>query len=126
MMRPSARPPSLMRSMRTTTRSPCIASFEVRRRRCRCRRRRLERPLRRDEAVAGRVGLQPADDEVHLFGQAEALPADLNEIAGRDERLDVPLERRPLVLRHLEELQQLAHGGGMVHPLAHQREDLIA
>ena len=76
-----------------------------------------------DEPVAGRVRLQPADVEIHLLGQAEALAADLNEIAGRDERLDVPLERRALVARDLEKLQQLAHAGGMVHPLAHQRED---
>ena len=38
-----------------------------------------------DEAVAGRVRLQPADVEVHLFGQAEALAANLNEVAGGDE-----------------------------------------
>ena len=99
---------------------------EVRCRRCRCRRRRIERPLGHDEAVAGRMRLQAADVEVHLFGQAEALPANLNEIAGGDERLDVALERRALVLGHLEQLQELAHGGGVVHPLAHQREDVIA
>ena len=29
-------------------------------------------------------------------------------------------------LRHLEHLQELAHAGGVVHPLAHQREHLIA
>ena len=80
----------------------------------------------RDEAVAGRVRLQAADVEVHLLGQAEALAANLNEIAGGDERLDVALERGALVARHLENLQQLAHAGGMVHPLAHEREDLIA
>ena len=70
--------------------------------------------------------LQPADVEVHLLGQAEALPANLDEIARRDERLEVALERRALVARNLEQLQQLAHAGGMVHPLAHQRENLIA
>ena len=87
---------------------------------------RLERTLRRDEAVAGRVGLQAADVEVHLFGQAESIPSNLNELAGGDERLDVPLERRLVVLRHFEHLQQLAHAGGVMHPLPHQREDLIA
>ena len=34
----------------------------------------LERTLGHDEAVAGRVRLQPADVEVHLLGQAEAMP----------------------------------------------------
>ena len=70
--------------------------------------------------------LQPADVQVHLFGQAEAMAANLNEIAGGDERLDVALERGALVARNFEKLQQLAHAGGMVHPLAHQREHLIA
>ena len=45
----------------------------------------VERTLGRDEAVAGRMRLQPADVEVHLFGQAEAMAANLNEIAGGDE-----------------------------------------
>ena len=87
---------------------------------------RFERPFGRDEAVAGRMRLQPADVQIHLFRQAEAMPADLDEVAGADERLDVPLERGPLVARHLENLQQFAHAGGMVHPLAHERENLFA
>ena len=82
-------------------------------------------PLRHDEAVAARMRLQAADVEIHLLGQAEALAADLDEIAGRDERFEVPLERRPLVARDLEELQELAHAGRMVHAFAHQRENLI-
>ena len=125
-MRPSARPPSLMRSMRTTTRSPCIASLRCGAGDVDVAAGRLERTLGGDEPVAGRMRLQPADVQVHLFGQAEALPANLDEIAGGDERLDVPLERRALVARDLENLQQLAHAGGMMHPLAHERENLVA
>ncbi len=53
------------------------------------------------------------------------MTSNLNEIARRDERFDVPLERRALVARHFENLEQLPHAGGMVHPLAHQREHLI-
>ena len=30
------------------------------------------------------------------------------------------------VPRYLEDLKQLAHAGGVMHPLAHEREDLIA
>ena len=85
MMRPSTRPPSLTRSMRATTRSPCIASL-----RCGAANvdvaAALERPFGHDEAVAGRMRLQTADVEVHLLGQAEALPANLDQVAGRDER----------------------------------------
>ena len=86
----------------------------------------VERPLGRDEAVAGRMRLQAADVEVHLFGQAETVAANLNELAGGDERFDMPLERRAVVLRDFEHLEELAHGGGMVHALPHEREHLIA
>ena len=85
----------------------------------------LERPVRRHEAVAGRMRLEPADVEVHLLGQAEPLAADLHEIAGGDQRFDVTFERGALLARDLEDLQQLAHAGGMMNPLAHQLEDLI-
>ena len=87
---------------------------------------RLERTLRRDEAIPCRICLQAADVEVHLFGQPESIPSNLNELAGSDERFDVPFERRLVVLGHFEHLQQLAHAGGMMHPLAHEREHLIA
>ena len=45
----------------------------------------VELTLGRDEAVAGRMRLQPADVEVHLLGQSESLASNLNEIAGRNE-----------------------------------------
>jgi hypothetical protein len=38
----------------------------------------------------------------------------------------VTFERRPVVAVNFENLQQLAHAGGMVNALPHQREDLIA
>src|SRR4029453_19615914 len=85
---------------------------------------RVERTLGRDEAVAGGMGLEPADIEVHLFGQAESMASNLDEIAGRDERLDVTFERRPVVAGNFEPLQKLAAAGGMVNALPHQREDL--
>ena len=124
MMRPSARPPSLI-ALDADDDAVAVHRFvEVRPGNVDVAAR-VERTLGGDEPVAGRVRLQPADVEVHLLGQAEALAADLNEIARGDERLDVPLERRALVAGNLEDLKQLAHAGGMVHPLAHQRENLI-
>ena len=35
-------------------------------------------------------------------------------------------EYRAIVARNLEDLQQFAHRGGMMNPLSHQREDLVA
>ena len=86
---------------------------------------RVERTIRRHEAVAGGMRLQLADVEVHLLRQTKTVAANLDQLAGRHERLDVTFERGALVARNLENLQQLTHAGGMVDPLAHQREDLI-
>ncbi len=86
----------------------------------------LERTLGCDEPVAGRMRLQSADVQIQFFGQAEAVTADLNQVAGGNERFDVPLERGPVVAGNFEDLQELAHAGGMVHPLTHQRQHLVA
>jgi len=85
----------------------------------------IEGTLGRHESISGRMGLQAPDVEVHLFGQPETITADLNEVTGRDEGLDVALERRPVVLRDFEDLEQLAHAGGMMDPFPHEGEDLI-
>ena len=87
---------------------------------------RLERPFRRHEAVAGRMRLQPADEEVHLFRETEAMAADLNEIARSEQRFDMSLEGRPLVARDLQDLQELADPRRVMDSLAHQREHLVA
>jgi hypothetical protein len=63
--------------------------------------------------------------EIHFLGLAEALTADLDEIAGGDERFEVPLERRSLVAGDLEELQEFAHTSRVVHAFAHERENVI-
>src|ERR1044071_4235320 len=54
------------------------------------------------------------------------MPANLNQFTRGDERFDVAFERRAVVARNLEDLEQFAHRGGMVNPLAHEREDLLA
>jgi hypothetical protein len=41
----------------------------------------LERTLRRHEPIAGWIGLQPADVQVHFFGQTETIAPNLNELA---------------------------------------------
>ena len=86
----------------------------------------VERPLRGDKAVAGLMRLQAADIEIHLLGQPEPMATNLDEIARGHQRLDVALERGPLVARHLENLKKLPHGCGMMHAVTHEREHLIA
>jgi hypothetical protein len=69
--------------------------------------------------------LQPADVEIHLLGQAEAMAPNLNQVARGEQGLDMALERSAFVARNFENLQQLAHGGRMMHALAHEREDVV-
>jgi hypothetical protein len=54
------------------------------------------------------------------------MTADLYQVAGADERFDVAFERGALFARNLENLKELADGRGMMHPLAHQREHMVA
>ena len=54
------------------------------------------------------------------------MAADMDEVAGRHQRRDVPLERGALFARDLQNLQELAHAGRVVHPLPHERENLVA
>src|SRR5262249_30813295 len=86
----------------------------------------VERTLRGDESVARWVRLQPAHVEVHLLGQAESLPPNLDEIAGLNEPPQMTFERGAFFTRDLQELKQLSGAGGMMHVLAHQREKVFA
>ena len=119
-MRPSARPSSRWRSMRTTTRSPCSASLQVVRGDVDVARQAFDGPLGRDEAEAGRMAIELADHEVHAIGQAVAVAFDLDQRAVVDEVREIALEAGPLVARDLEHAQQFARGGRMRHALPHQ------
>src|SRR2546425_7296256 len=48
----------------------------------------VERPFWRDKSITGRMRLQPADIQIHLFGQTESMAAKVNELARSDKRLD--------------------------------------
>ena len=74
--------------------------------------------LGHDEAEPAGVRREPPDDEVHLLGQAEAIAADLQQFAGGDQRLQLPLEAGALLAGHAQHLHQLARGGGMMDVLA--------
>jgi hypothetical protein len=85
----------------------------------------LERTLGQDEPETAAVSLQAADVEVHLLRQPEAMTADLNQIAGLNERLDVTCEGFALIARNLEELQEFFDSSWMMHAIAHHREDVV-
>ena len=70
--------------------------------------------------------LEPADDDVHPVGKAEAVAADLDQIAVGDERLQQPAERRAVLPRHAEHLQQLLNCRRMIRALPDERQHLVA
>ncbi len=78
-----------------------------------------------DEAEAAATGLQAADDEVHLVGQAVAPAAQRHQGAARHEKIELAAERHALVARHVEYLHQLAHRRGVMHVLANELKNLV-
>ena len=73
------------------------------------------RVLGDDESETAGIRGEPADDEVHLLGQAEAVAANLQQLAGVTERLQLALEGGALLARHAQDLRELAGGGGMMN-----------
>ena len=123
MIRPSAAIAALVLDARDDT--IAVQRFlDVRRARCTDRARRRRR-ARRSRSPRG-VHLQPADDDVHPVREAEAVAADLEQLAVGDERLQQPPERRAVLARHLEQLDQLARARRMVRALAQAIQDLVA
>ena len=82
--------------------------------------------VRNDESEPTRVCLEPADHDVHAIRQAEAIATDFDEVAAGNERLEMPAQRRPLLPRHPQHLQQFLDGRRMVGALADERQHLIA
>ena len=78
-----------------------------------------------DEAVSGRIGLEPPDDEVHLFGKAETVAAHLNERAVGNERLQLALEAVALLAPDAKGLCEVARGGRMVDLVPDERQYLF-
>src|SRR5262245_33311328 len=85
----------------------------------------VERPLGYHEPIAGRVRFERSDIQVHFFRKAEPLAANLDEVAGADQRLEVAPERHTLLTRDLEQLLQFARTGGVMYAFAHLSEDLF-
>src|SRR5688572_2484098 len=86
----------------------------------------LLRLFRHDESKAAWIGLQPSDDDVHFLGNAVAVAANLEQLAARDERLDLPLEAVALFTGHAEQLRQLTRRGGVVRSFLDETKDLAA
>ena len=124
-MRPSSLFSGVRRSIRASTRSPCIASLMFAGRHVDVRRI-VAGFVGNDEAESGRVRLQPPDDEIHLVGQADAAAFRLDELARRDERLQETPERHAFFLRNLERLDELSRRGRMRDLLTHQFQYLFS
>ena len=86
----------------------------------------LHRPVRDDEPEAARVCLDSADHQIHAVRQTEPAAARLNQVTGRDEIFQQPLDGRSLIPGDLQPLQQLPGRRGMLDLVAHQGQQLFA
>src|SRR5688572_12332649 len=82
--------------------------------------------LRHDKAESAGIRGQLADDQIHLVGHAEAIAANLEKFAGGDERLELPLERCPLLAGNAKNLCELSGGCGMVNFVANELKQVHA
>ena len=82
--------------------------------------------LGHDEPEPAGIRGQPADDEIHLLGQAEPVAADLEQLAGRDQRFQLSLERGPLFAWDAKRLRELSRSGGMVNVVADEVQKIVA
>ena len=85
----------------------------------------LNRAIGHDESEPARVGRDPPDDQIHPIGQPVSVAPRLDERALADEVLEQPFERRALLPRYLQPLQQLPRRGRVLDLLANQLEQLF-
>ena len=85
----------------------------------------LDGTIGHDEAEPARVRRDPPDDQVHSIGQTVAVAARLDERPGAGELLEQPLERRALLARYLQPLEQLSRRRRVLDFVANQLEQLF-
>ena len=85
----------------------------------------VDRAIGHDESEPAGVGRDPSDDQVHSIGQAVAVAPRLDERAGAGELLEQPLERRALLSRYLQPLEQLPRRRRVLDFVANQLEQLF-
>jgi hypothetical protein len=64
--------------------------------------------------------------KVHLLCHTETIAANLQELAGGDQRLEVPLEAVALFPRHAQQLRELARRSGVMDSVLDEAEDGVA
>ena len=85
----------------------------------------VHRMVGSDESESARMNLHPAGHQVHPIGQAVAVAPNPDQIAALDEHGETAAQRRALIARPAEPLQQLPHGRGMIHRSSNLVEQLV-
>src|SRR5688500_12467587 len=80
--------------------------------------------LGHDESETRRIGLQLADDQIHLVGNPVAVAPNLQQLAAGGERLELAPERVAFFARHAKQLRQFARGGGVMDAVADEFEEI--
>jgi len=85
----------------------------------------VHRMVRSDESESARMNLHPAGHQVHPIGQAVAVAPNPDQIAALDEHGETAAQRRALLVRPAEPLQQLPHGRGVIHRSSNLIEQVV-
>jgi hypothetical protein len=65
-------------------------------------------------------------NQIHLLGQTESIATNLQELAGGRQVFELALERRPLLARDAQELNDLASGGRVMDRLANALKEIVS
>ncbi len=71
------------------------------------------------------ICLEVPDHQIHLLRDAKAVAANLEKCSLRHERLELPLETAALLARHAQQLSDFTRGGGMMHAVTYEPQDVV-
>jgi hypothetical protein len=77
------------------------------------------------ESKAARIGLQTSGDKVVRIRQRKPISANLRQLSGNDEALEIALERNALLARDSQQTREFARGGRMSNALLEERQNLF-
>ena len=81
--------------------------------------------VRGDEAETPGVHVHPAGHQVHPVGQPVAVSANPDQVAPLDQRGETAAQRRALLARPAEPIEQLPYRGGVIHGPADRVVQLV-
>ena len=83
------------------------------------------RMLGHDKPEPAWICLEVPDHQIHLLRDAKAVATNLEKCSLRHQRLELPLETATLLARHAQQLSDFTRGGGMMHAVTYEPQDVV-